>query len=107
MNLTQIIAETGRRVRLGKSPRDKLSNEQVKQVLEVAMEVMREGLHDEGRVEVQGFLVIERVTTPVKSSLFATDELHPWRAHALGHPRAVVIYSLMSVYRTRSRIYSL
>ncbi len=70
MNLTQIIAETGRRVRLGKSPRDKLSNEQVKQVLEAAMEVMREGLHDEGRVEVQGFLVIERITTPVKSSLF-------------------------------------
>ena len=70
MNLTQMIAETGRRVRRGKFPQQKLTNEQVKQVLEVAMEVMREGLHDEGRVEVQGFLVIERVTTPVKPSLF-------------------------------------
>ena len=70
MNLTQIIAETGRRVRLGKSPRHKLSNEQVKEVLELAMEVMREGLHDEGRIEVQGFLVIERITTKVKPSLF-------------------------------------
>ena len=31
---------------------------------------MREGLHDEGRIEVQGFLVIERITTKVKPSLF-------------------------------------
>jgi len=60
LNLTQMIAETGRRVRRGKFPQQKLTNEQVKQVLEVAMEVMREGLHDEGRVEAQGFLVIER-----------------------------------------------
>ena len=66
MNLTQIIAETGRRVRRGKSPKKKLTNEQVKEVLEAAVEIMREGLHDEGRVEIQGFAVIERVTTKVK-----------------------------------------
>ena len=66
MNLTQIIAETGRRIRRGKSPKKKLTNEQVKVVLETAVGVMREGLYDEGRVEIQGFAVIERVTTKVK-----------------------------------------
>lgn len=48
---------------------DKLSSEQGKQVLEVAMEVMREGLHDEGRVEAQGFLVIERTRWVVRVRL--------------------------------------
>ena len=66
MNLTQIIAETGRRVRRGKTPQKKLTNAQIKEVLETAVEVMREGLHDEGRVEIQNFATIKRVTTKVK-----------------------------------------
>lgn len=70
MNLTQIIAETGRRIRRGKLRREQLTNEQVKLVLESAVEVMREGLAREGRVEIQGFLVIERKVTLVKPTRF-------------------------------------
>jgi nucleoid DNA-binding protein len=70
MNLTQIVRETGRRVRRGKMRREQLTNEQVKLVLENAVEVMREGLATEGRLEIQGFLVIERKVTPVKPTRF-------------------------------------
>ena len=70
MNLTQIIRETGRRVRRGKLPQQKLTNEEVKAVLEAAIEVMREGLQTEGRVEIQDFAVIERVTTPAQPVKF-------------------------------------
>ena len=70
MNLTQIIAKTGRQVRRGKMPADKLSNAQVKTVLETAIEVMKTGLLEEGRIEIQDFAVIERVTTTAKPVLF-------------------------------------
>lgn len=70
MNLTEIIRETGKRIRQGKLRREQLTNEQVKLVLENAIEVMREGLASEGRMEIQGFLVIERKVTPVKPTRF-------------------------------------
>jgi nucleoid DNA-binding protein len=70
MNLTQIIAETGRRVRLGKLPADKLTNAEVKAVLETAIAVMSEGLQSDGRIEIQGFAVIERKVTAVKPTVF-------------------------------------
>lgn len=66
MNLTQVVSETGRRVRRGRLPADRLSNAQVKQVLETAFAVMGEALQTEGRVEVQGRFVVERVVTAVK-----------------------------------------
>jgi len=66
MNLTQLIARTGQKLREGKPPSERLTNAEVKAVLEAAVEIMREALHDEGRLEIQGFLVIERTETPVK-----------------------------------------
>ncbi len=70
MNLTQMIEETGRRVRHGKVRTEHLSNAQVKLILETAMQVMHEALKDEGRIEIQNFLVIERKITPVKPTPF-------------------------------------
>jgi len=68
MNLTQIIEETGKRIRLGKRHTDKLTNVEIKEVLDIALAVLQEGLAREGRVEIQDFAVIEVVTTPVKTS---------------------------------------
>lgn len=67
MNLTQIIEETGKRIRLGKRQADKLTNVEIKQVLDIALDVLQEGLLQEGRVEIQDFAVLEIVTTPVKT----------------------------------------
>ena len=67
MNLTQIIAETGKRVRLGKTRDDQLTNAQIKQVLDTAVEIMKEGLIDEERIEIQDFAVLEVVRSPVKN----------------------------------------
>jgi len=66
MNLTQLIARTGQKLREGKPPSERLTNAEVKAVLEMAIGIMREALHDEGRLEIQGFLVIERTETTVK-----------------------------------------
>ena len=66
MNLTQVIQETGRRVRRGKMPAEKPTNTEIKQVLETALAVMCAGVHADGRLEIQNVAVIERVTTPVK-----------------------------------------
>jgi nucleoid DNA-binding protein len=68
MNLTKIIEETGRRIRAGKMPADKLTNADVKEILEMAVEVMKQALLNEGRIEIQGFVVIEVRRTPVKPS---------------------------------------
>lgn len=59
MNLTKIIEQTGRRIRAGKMPAEKLTNADVKEVLEAAVEVMKEALIVEGRIEIQNFAVIE------------------------------------------------
>lgn len=67
MNLTQIIAETGKRVRLGKTRDDQLTNAQIKQVLDTAVEIMKEGLIDEGRIEVQDFAVFEVIRSQVEN----------------------------------------
>jgi nucleoid DNA-binding protein len=67
MNLTQIIEETGKRVRLGKRHTEKMSNVQIKEVLDVALAVLQEGLVREGRIEIQGFAVIEVVMVSVKA----------------------------------------
>lgn len=67
MNLTQIVEETGKRIRLGKRHADKLTNVEIKEVLDVAIQVLQEGLLREGRVEIQDFAVLEVVTTPVKA----------------------------------------
>jgi nucleoid DNA-binding protein len=75
MNLTRIIEETGKRVRLGKIPADRLTNAEVKAVLETAIEVLKAGLLAEGRVEIQDFAVIE-----VKSSLVKSTKLHIYTA---------------------------
>jgi nucleoid DNA-binding protein len=66
MNLTKIIEETGRRIRAGKMPAEKLTNADVKEVLETAVEVMKQALLDEGRIEIQGFFVIEIKQSSVK-----------------------------------------
>jgi nucleoid DNA-binding protein len=66
MNLTQLITRTGQKLREGKPPSERLTNAEVKAVLETAIGIMREALHEEGRLEIQGFLVIERTETPVK-----------------------------------------
>jgi nucleoid DNA-binding protein len=68
MNLTRIIEETGKRVRLGKIPADRLTNAEVKTVLETAIEVLREGLIQEGRVEIQDFAVLELRTQTIRPS---------------------------------------
>ena len=67
MNLTQIIEETGKRIRLGKRHADKLTNVEIKEVLDIALAVLQEGLVQEGRVEIQDFAVLEVVTTRVKT----------------------------------------
>ena len=66
MNLTQIIEETGKRIRLGKRHADKLTNVEIKEVLDIALAVLQEGLVEEGRVEIQDFAVLEIVVKPVK-----------------------------------------
>jgi nucleoid DNA-binding protein len=68
MNLTRIIEETGRRIRAGKMPADKLTNADVKEVLETAVEVMKQALFEDERIEIQGFVVIELKRTSVKPS---------------------------------------
>lgn len=67
MNLTQIIEETGKRIRLGKRHADKLTNVEIKEVLDTALAVLQEGLVHEGRVEIQDFAVLEVIVTPVKT----------------------------------------
>jgi nucleoid DNA-binding protein len=67
MNLTRIIEETGRRIRAGKMPAEKMTNADVKEILETAIEVMKEALLDEGHIEIQNFAVIEARQIPVKS----------------------------------------
>jgi nucleoid DNA-binding protein len=78
MNLTQIIEATGKRIRHGKLPADRLTNAEVKTVLETAIEVLKEGLLKEGRVEIQGFAVLE-----VRMEILRTNETtttrHRWR----------------------------
>lgn len=66
MNLSKIIEETGKRVRAGKLPADKLTNAEIKEVLETAIEIMKEALMDEQRIEIQGFAVIEVKRSKVK-----------------------------------------
>lgn len=67
MNLSRIIEITGQRLRIGKVYRERLSNAQVKQVLEMAVQVMEEGLIEEGRIEIQGFAVFEVKQITVKN----------------------------------------
>ena len=67
MNLTQIIEETGKRIRLGKRHADKLTNIEIKAVLETALAVLQEGLVREGRVEIQDFAVLEMREAQVKT----------------------------------------
>ena len=66
MNLTQIIEETGKRIRLGKRNADKLTNVEIKEILDIVLAVLQEGLVRDGRVEIQDFAVLEVVVTPVK-----------------------------------------
>jgi len=66
MNLTQIIEETGKRLRLGKRHADKLTNVEIKEVLDIALAVLQEGRVQEGRVEIQDFAVLEVRETQVK-----------------------------------------
>jgi len=68
MNLTQLIARTGQKLGEGKPPSEYLTNAEVKAVLETTIGIMREAVHEEGRLEIQGFLVIERTETLVKPS---------------------------------------
>jgi nucleoid DNA-binding protein len=67
MNLTQIIEETGKRIRLGKRQTDKLTNVEIKEVLDTALVVLQDGLVREGRIEIQGFAVLEVITSLVKA----------------------------------------
>jgi nucleoid DNA-binding protein len=67
MNLTKIIEETGRRMRAGKMPSEKLTNADVKEVLETAIEVMKQALIEEERIEIQGFAVIEVKRTAIRN----------------------------------------
>ncbi len=69
MNLTKIIEETGRRIRAGKMPSEKLTNAEVKEVLEAAIEVMKQALIEEERIEIQGFAVIEIKRSEVKQTV--------------------------------------
>lgn len=66
MNLTEIIEATGQRVRLGKIPAERLTNAEVKAVLETALLVLQEGLLTEGRVEIQDFAVLELRTQTIR-----------------------------------------
>jgi nucleoid DNA-binding protein len=68
MNLTRIIEETGRHIRAGKMPAEKITNADVKQVLETAVDVMKQALFEDERIEIQGFVVIELKRTAVKPS---------------------------------------
>jgi nucleoid DNA-binding protein len=67
MNLTHIIEATGKRVRRGKLPANRLTNAEIKEVLETAIEVLKEGLIREGRVEIQGFAVLEVRTVTIQT----------------------------------------
>jgi len=84
MNLTQIIEETGKRIRLGKRHADKLTNVEIKEVLDIALVVLQEGLVREGRVEIQDFAVIEVVVTPVKTGGHLTSFGSPTSMHMAG-----------------------
>jgi nucleoid DNA-binding protein len=91
MNLTKLIEATGRRVRLGKRSAAKLTNAEVKEVLETAIEILKEALIQEGRVEIQHFAVIEikrkqvkpssnRVSTPRDDPAVYAERTY-WRFH--------------------------
>src|SRR5262245_8285956 len=67
MNLTRLIEETGKRIRPGKPAGDGLTNAEIKEVLEIAIEVLKGTLIEEGRVEIQHFAVIEVRRIPVRS----------------------------------------
>ena len=69
MNLTHLIEETGKRIRLGKPPSDRLTNTEIKEVLETTIEVLKEALIEEGRVEIQLFCVIEVRCTMLQSTI--------------------------------------
>jgi len=84
MNLTQIIEETGKRLRLGKRHADKLTNVEIKEVLDIALAVLQEGLVQEGRVEIQDFAVLEVVTTRVKTGGHLTSFGSPTSIHSAG-----------------------
>ena len=96
MNLTRIIEETGRRIRAGKMPAEKLTNADVKEVLEAAVEVMKQALLQEGRIEIQGFAVIEVRQTEVKSvkHLVKFDgqqvQLPKWRINWIFRPSKIL-----------------
>jgi nucleoid DNA-binding protein len=66
MNLSKIVEETGKRVRAGKVRAEQLTNADVKEVLETAVEVIKEALLTGGRVEIQSFAVLEVTRTAVK-----------------------------------------
>jgi nucleoid DNA-binding protein len=72
MNLSRIIEITGQRLRIGKVYSERLSNAQIKEVLEMAVQVIEEALINEGRIEIQGFAVIEviQITTKNPRNLF-------------------------------------
>lgn len=67
MNLTRMIEETGKRVRQGKIYSERLTNADVKLVLETAVEVMKAALIEEGRIEIQNFAVLEVVRIAVQN----------------------------------------
>lgn len=67
MNLTQIIEETGKRIRLGKRHAEKLTNAEIKEVLEIALSVVGQGLQQDRRIEIQDFGVLEITETEVRT----------------------------------------
>lgn len=67
MNLSRIIEITGQRLRIGKVYSERLSNAQIKEVLEMVVQVMEEALMEEGRIEIQGFAVLEVKQFTVKN----------------------------------------
>jgi nucleoid DNA-binding protein len=66
MNLTQIIEETGKRIRLGKRHTEKLTNSEIKEVLEIALNVVEKGFQQDKRIEIQDFGVLEISEREVK-----------------------------------------
>ncbi|GEM_PF-2386035 len=66
MNLTQIIEETGKRIRLGKRHAEKLTNAEIKEVLEIALKVATQGFQQDRRIEIQDFGVLEIIEREVK-----------------------------------------
>jgi nucleoid DNA-binding protein len=69
MNFTQLTQETGKRLRAGKMPKHKLTNLQVREVLEVAIQIMKETLDKAERIEIERFAVIEVHIITIKPSL--------------------------------------